>query len=92
MYVETELTEELEREGFTREVIRQVQDLRKNLGMNKRDRVKLAIVSEYDLSGFKDSIMKKVGAVDLAFESKAYSEKVGVNVRGIEFGLELEKV
>ena len=92
LYVETELTEELEREGFTREVVRKVQDLRKNLGMVKRDRMKLAIVSDYDLSVFKDSIMKKVGADSLDFVSKSYSEKVEVNIKGVEFGLELEKV
>ncbi|MBL7148298.1 MAG: isoleucine--tRNA ligase [Nanoarchaeota archaeon] len=45
----TKLTPELEKEGFTREVIRRVQDLRKKAKLNKEDKINLEIESMVDL-------------------------------------------
>jgi len=41
--LDTELTKELEAEGFTRELIRRVQALRKKAGLEKKDKISLAI-------------------------------------------------
>lgn len=41
--LDTELTKELEAEGFTRELIRRAQALRKKAGLEKKDRIALAI-------------------------------------------------
>ncbi|MBI2669138.1 isoleucine--tRNA ligase [Candidatus Woesearchaeota archaeon] len=66
VYINTERTEELETEGFAREVMRQVQQLRKEAGLQKLDRVLLYLkVSEEmkkRLGKFKLDIEEKVGA------------------------------
>jgi len=40
------LTPELEAEGYAREMSRQVQEFRKNLGLNKKDRINLVLVTD----------------------------------------------
>ena len=46
----TKLTPELEKEGYTREVIRRLQDLRKKAGLNKNDGIVLELESKTDLN------------------------------------------
>lgn len=62
------LTPELELEGYSREVIRRIQDMRKKAGLKKQDQIDLSLISSYDLSGFKKEIQKRVGARTLSFE------------------------
>ncbi len=45
----TKLTPALEKEGFTREVIRRIQDLRKKAKLNKQDKIELYLLSKIDL-------------------------------------------
>jgi len=54
------LTPKLEKEGFTREVIRRLQSLRKKAGLNKDDKIKLELDSKTDLN--YDLILKIVNA------------------------------
>lgn len=67
--VNLERTAELEAEGFSREVSRNVQELRKRAGMQKTDSIVLHLkVSQgmrYMLLPFKKEIMEKVGAQKL---------------------------
>lgn len=65
--LDTKLTKELEQEGYFREVSRKVQDLRKKAKLVPRDRISLVIDSDYDLMAFKEQLMERVGAVNLAF-------------------------
>ena len=44
--LDTELTPELEAEGYAREISRQVQDFRKKLGLQKRNLIELFIISD----------------------------------------------
>ncbi len=48
--LDTTITPELEAEGYTREMSRQVQDFRKKLGLKKEDSVELAIFADRELA------------------------------------------
>ena len=40
------LTPELEAEGYAREMSRKVQEFRKNIGLNKKDKISLVIITD----------------------------------------------
>jgi len=83
--LETERTPELEEEGFVRELIRRIQDLRKENKLKKEDRIKLSIKFEIDISKWKDTIKSKVGAKEIYLEDKDYSIKETDKIRDKEF-------
>jgi len=66
VYLDKELTDELESEGFSREIMRRVQSLRKKSGLQKSDTINLFIKVEKDLTTmvgkWKTQIKEKVGA------------------------------
>ncbi|MFH1210978.1 MAG: isoleucine--tRNA ligase [archaeon] len=66
--LDTELTPDLEAEGFSREVTRRIQEMRKKANLKKQDKIELCIVSSFSLGKFKKEIQEKVGAKSLSFE------------------------
>lgn len=98
--IKTALTPELEAEGYLRELVRRVQQMRKDAGLEKRDRIVLAVSGEKDLlkriAEHDDAFQEKVGASKLVFVEKL-PEKMGttkeVTIRGQEFvlGFDQEK-
>jgi isoleucyl-tRNA synthetase len=60
--LQLEIDEELRREGLAREIVRAVQDARKNAGLEVTDRIALALAGAEEL-------------VDVAGEHQAYIEK-----------------
>ncbi len=66
--LDTEQTPELELEGYSREVTRRVQDMRKKANLKKQDQIELFIVSPYDFGKLRKEIQDKVGAKTLSFE------------------------
>ena len=86
--LDSKLTPELEQEGYARELMRKVQDLRKKAGLKKEDRIDLAISSKYDLSNFEKEIQEKVGAKTIAFKlDKKYKTSVKEKIREHEFDI-----
>lgn len=95
--VNTAQDDELLKRGFVREIIRRIQDLRKEAGYNKNDLICLSLEGsgEYCLSvfeEFKKSIMQKVGADDLkervlkfSKEDVIRSEKILVSIEKKEY-------
>jgi isoleucyl-tRNA synthetase len=83
--LETETTPELEAEGFARELIRRIQDLRKKYKLKKEDKVELAISSVYDLSNWKNYIKEKTGATTLEFSKKEYPISETYTIKNKEF-------
>ncbi len=74
IYLDKELDEELLAEGFAREITRRVQELRKNAGLKKPDRIRLCIVVDSKLekamANQSASIAEKVGAAEITISSQ----------------------
>ncbi|MFH1642164.1 MAG: isoleucine--tRNA ligase [Nanoarchaeota archaeon] len=73
LYLNSKLNDELEAEGYAREVMRRVQSLRKKAGMQKTDSITLYIKTDSDtvdmLSKHEKLIKEKVGAEKLKIAS-----------------------
>ncbi|MAG08261.1 isoleucine--tRNA ligase [Candidatus Woesearchaeota archaeon] len=79
VYVNKERTEELEAEGFSREICRRIQSLRKKAGLEKNDRINLYIKTDTELMGslekFQSGIKAKVGADKIKISDQAPAKK-----------------
>lgn len=65
--LDKEITPELESEGYSREVIRQVQEFRKKLGLNKKESIELYIATSDE---FKEIINSKTEFIKSRTNSK----------------------
>ncbi|MFH1072355.1 MAG: isoleucine--tRNA ligase [Nanoarchaeota archaeon] len=98
LYLLTQMNESLEEEGFAREVIRRIQQLRKDENLNKTDVIELMIVTNYTgLAKHDAAIKKKVGAKHLEItaahdKSKTYKAAQEFKVKEIEFWVGFNKV
>lgn len=100
VYLNREMTDELEAEGFAREVMRRVQALRKKAGLQKSDSISLFIKTDEDLKGMLKvwtlMIKEKVGASQIRISelepSKKHSFVSSEKVKGKEFEIGLDKV
>lgn len=87
LLLNTELNEDLEREGYTRELIRRIQNLRKNAGLKKENKIELVINTNYDLNEYEEEIKEITGASKLSFDmgKKSYAHKSLEKIRNKEF-------
>jgi isoleucyl-tRNA synthetase len=100
VFMKLEQDKSLEGEGFVREVTRRVQMLRKNMNLNKQDRIELIIETSdkelrLHLGKEEDFISSKVGASSLEITAKSDSEFKDVledKVKGKEFRILARKV
>jgi isoleucyl-tRNA synthetase len=100
VYLNKEVDEELEAEGFAREVMRRVQSLRKKAGLHKSDKIMLFVKTDDELKGMlekhQSSIKEKVGALKIKISelkpAKKHKFASKEKVRGKEFELFFEKV
>jgi isoleucyl-tRNA synthetase len=82
----TKLTPEIEKEGFTREVLRRVQDLRKKSKLNKRDRIELFLDYKTDLDL---ELIKRIANAKIVKKFKAKnSEKFKIKDKEFEIGFD----
>lgn len=90
----TTLTPELEAEGFSRELTRRIQNLRKKAGLQKSDNIELLIDSSYDLTKWKKEIQNRVGAKSLEFSvpKKEYSSKSEETIKNKVFNIYFRKI
>ncbi|NQU78949.1 isoleucine--tRNA ligase, partial [Candidatus Woesearchaeota archaeon] len=61
-YIDLAQTPELEAEGYAREISRKVQEFRKNLGLNKKDRISLVLVTDdkfQEILKIQENLIKK---------------------------------
>lgn len=96
VYVNQERTEELELEGFVREVMRRIQELRKSAGLSKGDKINLSLKVPSELySGFRKfelEIIEKTGTNELALVSDenlvnlAHKDSLDIKQNKFEFG------
>lgn len=91
--IDTNLTEELMNEGYAREFISKVQQMRKNNGYEMMDRIKIFYSSSPEIdkavNDFEDFIKEETLA-DLIAISKEEGMEVQ-NLNGIDTGMKLEK-
>jgi len=88
------MTEELEAEGYARELMRRVQALRKKAGLNKADKIELHVRCEGTLQTMlyehKTLIKEKVGASKIEISEstpKKYKSSSKEKVKDKEFEL-----
>ena len=82
------ITEELAREGFVRELIRAVQAARKKAGLQVDDRIKLSLSCEVPAE-WRETVMNEVLAIDLGEEGNyAYDEIAKVAGENVTLSLE----
>lgn len=78
-YLNKEVAPELEAEGFSRELVRRIQQLRKEKGLEKKDRVNVWIEADKEmverLKPLKPGIKEKVGAHALEIDSRQPAQK-----------------
>jgi isoleucyl-tRNA synthetase len=93
--LDTELTDELRREGMAREMIRHVQSARKEAGLNVDDHIRLSIKSSNEqltkaLSEHNTLIASETLADSLVMDDLAYTTTV--ILEGADVAISLEKV
>ena len=80
VYIDTTMTKELEQEGFSREVMRRVQALRRTAGLQRRDRVVLHIKASAEVQGllkhWLEALKEKCGVKTLTISDKESTQKV----------------
>lgn len=90
--LDIKLDSELEREGFARELMRNIQALRKKAGLIRNDKIELSISSDYNLKDFEKEIKEKVGAKKIHFEDKNLKDKSEIDIKGKKFKISLQVV
>ena len=69
--LDTKMTPELEAEGYAREIARQVQGFRKNLGLEKKDEIELFVITEKNLAKIletqKDFLKNRTNSTKIEF-------------------------
>ena len=93
VYLNAETNHELETEGYARELMRKVQSMRKDVGLQKSDEINLFIETDLakDIAKFKDLIKEKCGAKDLKFSGKGKIEVVE-KIKDKEFKISFTKL
>ncbi len=100
LYLNKRLDDELESEGYAREVMRRVQNLRKKAGLSKNDPIALAIKAGEEevsmLSKHENMIKEKVGAAQIKISEIAPAKKMGNSseekIKGKTFEIYFDKV
>lgn len=92
--LDTVLTPELKREGLMREVVRHIQNARKNAGLNIDDRIMLSLKTED--AGLRGAIAEYEEVISTetlaeAMTTDVYSNETTVKVEGAELVIALEK-
>ncbi len=92
--IDTNLTEELINEGYAREFISKVQQMRKNNGYEMMDRIKILYESSPEIdeavNKYEDFIKKETLADMIAVSGEEGME--AQNLNGIDTGMKLEKI
>jgi isoleucyl-tRNA synthetase len=94
--LDTTITPELKREGLMREIVRHVQNARKQAGLNVDDRIRLSLTTEDEelraaIAEHTDTIAAETLANTLLQDSGKLSYETTVAVEGKELAVSLEK-
>ena len=94
--LDTRITEELAQEGMARDIIRQVQELRKKAGLEMEDRITLHLSTQAEplvktLAAHRDYIGNETLVLHWANAALAESHNAQVKIEGHDLTLELKK-
>jgi len=100
VYINAKLDQNLEAEGFAREMVRRVQRSRKQAGMSRQDKIELCIVAEPEtkrmLLFHEEQIKEKVGAYQIKITDiipeKKYGNESTAKIKGKEFRIYFNKI
>jgi len=99
IYLNKDRNKELDAEGYSREIIRRVQELRKKSGMVRKERIELFIKADKEMTGmleqWQKQIKEKVGASRLEIDtatSENYEFECKESIKGKEFILMMNRV
>jgi len=95
--IDTSLTDELRQEGLMREIVRQIQNARKQAELDVDDRITLDLASPVALvdsaiSKFEDEIIRETLASKVTQRQNSYEHTQTVKVEGHELTISLGKV
>lgn len=88
------VTPELQREGLMREVVRFIQNARKDAGLNIDDRIKLSLSTDDErLTSAIDEHQVEIASETLAtnMDAAEYAYKTTVKIDGVELAISIEK-
>jgi len=93
----TTITEELKKEGWIRDVIREIQELRKSMQLPYDKRIKLTLITADSglisaLEEFKETLLKEVLAVNINIQNEDVSGMKQTDIEGIGLGIFIEPV
>ncbi len=94
VFLNVALDEQLEAEGFAREVTRRLQQLRKDAGLAKSDRIEAAVETSYPLlAAHQRDIAQKVGAKRLLIGAADgdYAHEAGGKIKDFDVKVRLRK-
>ncbi|MBI5392949.1 isoleucine--tRNA ligase [Candidatus Woesearchaeota archaeon] len=97
LYIDKERNSALDAEGYAREIMRRIQMLRKDIGLQKKDRVSVVVSMENDLlemiRPLSGDIQEKCGAddleVSLEFNSKKHNIEEKIKGKIVRIGLDI---
>ncbi|MBI3335260.1 MAG: class I tRNA ligase family protein [Candidatus Portnoybacteria bacterium] len=94
--LDTTLTPELLEEGFARELIRSIQDLRKQAGLVPQEKITLFVSPEIKeiLEKRREYIITKTGAVDTKYEIQdtKYAKQLNFEGKRVTIAIDVEKL
>ncbi len=87
--LDTVITPELKLEGEMRELLRAIQDARKELGLQPHDRIDLALdeATKFLACSFEEEVKQTVGAQDLRVDADKADRAIVVNGTTYRFGI-----
>jgi isoleucyl-tRNA synthetase len=100
VYLDLHRTDELEAEGYARELMRRIQSQRKDAKLSKPDRISLFVQTDQEMAGmlkpWVDAIKEKVGATQINIThnepAKMHEHKKKEKIKECEFVVEFDKV
>ena len=94
VYLNKVMTPDLELEGYAREVMRRIQQLRKDSNLSKKDVIELFIDTELSIDSFDDMIKEKCGASKLIFGHNDFKFDASITekIKGKEVKIGFNKV
>ena len=91
--LDTKLTPQLLAEGFTREVIRRIQSLRKKAGLEKKDKIELLIAGKkLELDKVRIKELVNAARIEISEKYKKLTSEDKFNVREKEIKISFRKV